>query len=105
MIRLAPEVLPENQDSVNYFINSTWERIKVFVQSIKGEEGTEELWLRFKPYVTAEEARLQRNFEGLGYQIDSPDTVQVVSGECRIETVIKAFCDTAPYTHLTGTRV
>ena len=105
MIRLAPEVLPENQESVNYFINMTWNRVKVFVQSIKGGEGTEELWLKFKPYVAAEEARLQRNLEDLRYQIDGSDTVRVISGEGRIETVIKAFCDTASYAHLTGTHV
>ena len=97
MIHLAPEVLPENQASVNLFITMTWSRVKVFVQSIKGEEGTEALWLKFKPYVTAEEAKLQRNFEDLKYQIDSPDTVRVISGEGRIETVIKAICDTASY--------
>ena len=105
MIRLAPEVLPENQMSVEFLINAAWNRVRVFVQSIKREEGTEELWLKFKPYVAAEEARLQRNLEDLKFQIDSPDTVRVISGEGRVETVIKAICDAASYTNLTGTHV
>ena len=90
MIRLAYEVLPENRREVNRYISRVWTNITVFVQSVDREEGTEELRTKFEPYVTAEEARLQRNLEDIKYDIDSYDTVQLIAGEGRAEMVIKA---------------
>jgi hypothetical protein len=89
MIRLAYEVLPENRRGVNLYIASTWHMITVFVQSIKREKGTEDLRTKFESHVTAEEARLRRNFEDLNYRIDDSDTLRVIAGEGRIEMVIK----------------
>lgn len=88
MIRLSSEVLPENRRFVRYYIHKAWKMMTVFVQSIKREEGLEELGVKFEPYVTAEEARIRRNLEDVKYRIDGSDTFQVIAGEGRIEMVI-----------------
>ena len=92
MIRLAYEVLPENRKEVNRYIANAWTHTTVFVQSINREKGTDELRSKFESHVTAEEARLQRNFEDIKYDIDSYDTVQLIAGEGRVEMVIEAVC-------------
>ena len=89
MIRLAHEALPENRREVNKYIARVWTNTVVFVQSIKRDKGTEELRSKFEPYVTSEEARLQRNLEDIKYDIDTYDTVQLIAGEGRAEMVIK----------------
>ena len=92
MIRLAYEVLPENRKGVNVYIATVWQNVTILVQSIKRENGTAELRSKFESHVAAEEAKLQRNFEDIKYDIDSHDTVQLIAGEGRLETVIEAVC-------------
>ena len=96
MIRLAYEVLPENQEAVREYIHPVWQMATVFVQSIKRGEGTEDLRSKFESYVTAEEKRLLRNFEEIKYRVDNSDTVRVIAGESRVETVINAICHAFP---------
>ena len=96
MIRLAGEALPENRTEVNKYIARVWTQGTVFVQSIKREKGTEELRSKFEPYVTAEEARLQRNLEDIKYDIDTYDTVLLIAGEGRAEMVINAVYFSVP---------
>jgi len=88
MIRLSDEVLPENRKEVNEYICYVWEEVNTFTRSIKLEKGTEELRTKFRSHVDAEEARLQRNFEDIKYDIDSYDSVSLISGHGRIETVL-----------------
>ena len=87
MIHLSDEVLPENRKEVNEYICYVWEEVNTFTRSIKLEKGTEELRTKFKSHVDAEEARLQKNFEDIKYDIDSYDSVQLISGHGRVETV------------------
>ena len=94
MIRLAYEVLPENRSVVEFYICRTWKEVTSFVQSIKREEGTEELISKFQPHVVAEEARLRQNLKDVKYQIDGPETFRIVSGEGRLETVSQVACNT-----------
>ncbi|KAF9781672.1 hypothetical protein BJ322DRAFT_1161455 [Thelephora terrestris] len=88
MISLSSEVLPENKQAINKYVDAIWRPVTIFVQSIEREEGSEELRSKFEPHVTAEESRLRRNFEVLNYRIDSSDTVRVISGEGRLETTL-----------------
>ena len=88
MIRLSDEVLPENRKEVNEYIACVWSSVTMWVRAIKREKGTEELRTRFESYVNAEEARLHRNLEDIKYDIDSYDTVKLVAGDGRPETVI-----------------
>ena len=91
MSQLSHHVLPENRRIVNEHIQAAWRHVGPFARSIeKDEEGTPELKSRFEPYVAAEEARLQRNFEAIKYRVDDSDTVRVVCEERRLETVIEA---------------
>ena len=92
MIRLAYQVLPENRTEVNLYIGTVWRIVTVFVQSIKREEGTEDLRSKFEPHVAAEEARLRENLEDIKYDIDSRDTVQLIAGDGRVETVTGCLC-------------
>ena len=92
MIRLAHQVLPENRKEVNSYIGTVWMTVTVFAQSIKREEGTEDLRSRFEPHVTAEEERLRRNFEDIKYDIDSWDTARLIAGEGRVGTVTSCLC-------------
>lgn len=88
IINLADEVLPENRKEVNDYIRYVWNHVTVWVRSIKREKGTEELREKFESHVTAEEARLHRNLEDIMYDIDSYDTVKLVAGNGRPETVM-----------------
>ena len=92
MIRLAYKVLPENRKEVNSYIGTVWTTVTVFVQSIKREEGTEDLRSKFKSHVAAEEARLRENLEDIKYDIDSWDTVRLIAGDGRVETVTGCLC-------------
>ena len=65
MRQLSHQVLPENRRVVNRYIEVAWRRVGPFARSIEKDEGTAELRSRFEPYVAAEEARLQRNFEAI----------------------------------------
>ena len=87
MIRLSDEVLPENRKEVNEYISYVWEEVTIFARSIKWEKGTEDLRTKFQSYVAAEESRLQKNLEDIKYDIDSSDSVRLISGHGRIETV------------------
>lgn len=90
MIRLAGDVLPENRKEVNDYISHVWKSVTVFVRSIKREKerDAEELKAKFDSYVIAEEARLHRNLEDIKYDIDTYDTVKLIAGNGRPETVI-----------------
>ena len=88
IIRIADEVLPENRKEVNEYISYVWGHVTVWARSIKREQGTEELKTKFESHVAAEEARLHRNLEDIMYDIDSYDTVKLVAGNNRAETVI-----------------
>ena len=90
MISLAYEVLPENRNGANSYIATVWQDVTIFMQSIQRENGTEELRTKFESHVAAEEAKLQRDFEDIKYSIDNYDTVQLIAGEGRLETVIEA---------------
>ena len=87
MIRLSDEVLPENRKDVNKYIGNVWEEATTFARSIKWNRGTDDLKARFQSHVAAEEARLQKNLEDIKYDIDDYDSVHLISGRGRIETV------------------
>lgn len=87
VIGLAGEVLPENRKEVNDYVRYVWNFVIVWVRSIKREKGTEELRTKFEAHVTAEEARLHRNLEDIMYDIDGYDTVKLIAGNGRPETV------------------
>ena len=89
MTYLARRVPPENQRAVEYYIHTTWRFVTALVQSIEREEGTDYLKSKFESHVVAEEKRLRRNLEDIKFRIDGPGPFWAVSGEGRVERVIK----------------
>lgn len=88
MVPLTRKVLPENQNRVCDYVLAAWRRFSVFVRSIKREEYTDELKSKFESRIVAEEDRLRRNFEVTNYRVEGADTIRVISGGGRLETVI-----------------
>jgi hypothetical protein len=105
MIRLSGEILPENRKAAYMYIDLVWRKVIQFLRSFEREEGTEELRSKFESYVVAEESRLRRNFEDINYRIDSPDIIRLVSGEGRLETVMKIVLTAVACALLTRTCV
>ena len=101
MISLTREVLPENRFRVCNYVLDVWKQVAVFVQSVKREEYTDELKSKFEFRIIAEEDRLRRNFEVTNYRVDGPDTIRVISGDGRLETVIEDTLGSVPCTILT----
>ena len=87
MIRLSDEVLPENRKGVNEYITGVWREVNIFARSINRNWGTDDLRAKFQSHVAAEEARLQKNLEDIKYDIDDYNSVHLISGRGRIETV------------------
>jgi hypothetical protein len=87
MIRLSEEVLPENRKRVNEYIGRTWRGATALTQPFNKWAGTTNIWAQFTSHVAAEETRLQKNLEDIKYDIDGYDSVRLISGQGRIETV------------------
>jgi len=102
MIRLSDEVLPENRKGVNEYIWYVWIEVATFTRSIKWEDGTDELREKFQSHVDAEEERLQKNLEDIKYDIDSYDSVHLIS-HGRIETVRSLSLHTRAWLNLEQT--
>ena len=105
MIPLTLEVLSENRHNVCNYLHEAWKQFAVFVQFIKREEFTDELKSKFESRIIAEEDRLRLNFEVANYRVEGPDTIRVISGQGRFETVMEAVCGAVPCTILTRTYV
>ena len=88
MMDLSEKVLPENRRSVIEYIDQVWQSVTVFTEAFHREMGADELYTRFESHVAAEEARLRQNFEDINYRVDSSQTIRVIAGEGRLETVI-----------------
>jgi hypothetical protein len=87
MIRLSDEVRPENRRDVSGYIDTAWMEVTTFTKSIKWERGADNLKEKFQSHVATEEARLQKNLEDIKYDIDDYESVRLISGRGRIETV------------------
>ena len=87
MIRLSDEVLPENRKEVDEYINNVLEEVAILARSIKWERGKDDLMVKYQSHVVTEEARLQKNLEDIKHNIDGYDSVRLISGQGRTETV------------------
>ena len=88
MVPLTRKILPENQRRVGDYVLEAWRKFSVFVKSIKREEYTDELKSKFESRIIDQEDRIRRNFEVTNYRVDGADTIRVISGDGRLETVI-----------------
>lgn len=87
MFHLLGKVKPMNRRIVDEYLVKVWDLVMGITFSIQKDRATDALKARFEPWVTAEEERLKKNLEEIRYDIDSCDTVRLVTGPGRIEMV------------------
>ncbi|KAJ7084934.1 hypothetical protein C8R44DRAFT_894044 [Mycena epipterygia] len=106
MFAIIPNIDPVNKTSVNNYLNTVYQRVQSFRASLNPCCVNAGLQEKFATYVTAEEARLRgryrsrsqnstptgwssaENLEGFQYDIDAPDTLELVTGPGRIDRFV-----------------
>jgi hypothetical protein len=81
------EVLPPNRESIDDYFNEVWGGVHTLTAAVlplKPEQNNPE---KFKPYLEAEEARLDENLNAVDFVIDGTDTLMLITGAGRIEKV------------------
>jgi len=80
-------VLPPNREAVDKYCDFVWKAVHTLTVPAtslsSGLDGAE----KFKPYLEAEEARLDKNLRAVDYVIDGIDTLRLITGGCRTERV------------------
>jgi hypothetical protein len=80
-------VLPPNREPLDDYFDNIWEPVHSLtaaVTSLSSEPSNPE---KFKPYLEAEEARLDSHLKSVDYTIDGTDTLTLITGVGRIEKV------------------
>lgn len=80
-------ILPENRDLLHSYLEYVDNNITPIQASVKRRTINETLQDRFQPHVDAEEQRLRKSLEGVRYDIDALDTLELVTGPGRIGKV------------------
>lgn len=77
-----------NRAAVEQYLDRIWLPAVRIVESLAPANGIPgHVAARFESYVLAEEHRLQENLQGIGYNIDAPETVNMTIGPGSIEKV------------------
>lgn len=90
MFSTLEEVLPVNRSLVDkYFGDNVLHRVDLLMRSVTTHEGRGDSDLREKiqPYVAEEEERLRSTLESIAWDIDTMDTLALITGPGRIEKV------------------
>lgn len=87
MFAILPSIPPENQTSVNEYINKIYVSTATIYESVHPCIVNHRLQSRFQSYVEMEEHRLRLNLESIRYDIDGSETLELVTGPGRIERV------------------
>ena len=93
MFAVKPHVLPANRRSVELYLDQIWSPITALTTGFRRADRNDVLEERFQSYVLAEEDRLRDALERVRYDIDAPDTLQLITGPGRIEKVRCASVD------------
>lgn len=91
MFSTLEEVLPVNRSLVDkYFGDNVLHRVDLLMRSVTTHEGRGDSDLREKmqPYVAEEEERLRSTLESIAWDIDTMDTLALITGPGRIEKFI-----------------
>ena len=84
-------VLPPNRKAVDRYFAYTWQAVHSLTAAILSQPSSQpsgsEVPKRFRSYLEAEEARLGNNLKAVDYVIDGVDTLPLIAGVGRIETV------------------
>lgn len=92
MHRDLEAVKPDNRFIVDWYLDlDCFRTIEQLLRSTKSTDENErldpDLAKLTDAYVTSEEERLEKNLKSVGYNIDSPATVSLITGAGRIERV------------------
>jgi hypothetical protein len=83
-------VLPPNREAVDRYFGCAWEVVHTLTAAVLSQSsqssGTDES-KKFKPYLEAEETRLENNLKAVDYIIDGVDTLPLITGMGRVEKV------------------
>lgn len=98
MHRDLESVKADNRSIIDWYLNlDCFRTIEQLLRSTKTVNETQrldaELASLTDTYVRSEEERLEKNLKSVGYHIDSPATVSLITGSRRIERVRQLRCD------------
>ncbi|KAI0353281.1 hypothetical protein OH77DRAFT_1407600 [Trametes cingulata] len=85
MFAVRRHVLPANRRSVEQYLDGVWSPITQLTTGFRRAERNDVVEERFRDYIVMEETRLRGALECVRYDIDAPDTLQLVTGPGRIE--------------------
>lgn len=87
MFHLLEKVKPMNRQIVDEYLLRVWHLVMGITFSVQKDRATDAFKAHFAPWVIAEEDRLKKNLEEIRYNIDSYDTVRLITGPGRIGMV------------------
>ncbi|KAF7329876.1 VPS13 domain-containing protein [Mycena kentingensis (nom. inval.)] len=88
MFAIRPRLLPANKSGVDRYLEAIYRGVYTVVGSLNACYAPDGLQQRFAAYVTAEEERLRGNLEAIRYDIDAFETLELVTGEGRIDRYV-----------------
>jgi hypothetical protein len=91
---------PLNRHPIISYLNFNWEFVRSLVAPFLPLQPAQDDREKFKPYLEAEEARLEGTLRAVDYVIDGMDTLTLVTGVGRIEKVSSYQCRWRMPTHL-----
>lgn len=90
MYNLLDDILPVNRGLVDMYLGSyAFSRVELLLKSVNAYSGAgeKELQEKIQPYITREEARLKDTLDIVDWNIDSMDTLSLITGPGRFEKV------------------
>ena len=90
MFSMLDSILPINRRLVyRYIENYSFSRVELLLRSIipYDAHGDDDLRENIQPYLTEEEERLRSTLESIAWDIDTMDTLALITGPERIEKV------------------
>lgn len=84
------DILPVNRGLVDMYLASyAFSRVELLLESVNAYDGAgeEELQEKMQPYTAREEARLKKTLDIVDWNIDSMDTLFLITGPGRVEKV------------------
>ena len=86
MFHMLPRMHTRNRYWADYYLDRVWP-FAASVTLALHQKSLPDLNHKFQPYMFEEEERMRNNLKDIRYDIDALDTVHVVVGPGRLETV------------------
>ena len=99
MFSTLDSVLPVNRSLVDRYIGSYYalSRVELLLRSVRPYDARDEndLQQKVQPYITEEEERLRSTLESIAWDIDTVDTLALITGPERIEKVRRTLSNSS----------